>query len=187
MIIGERIGVGTLRGKDERRVVGESKPRTLRSSLVTRHSSLSPGVTLIELLVVAALASILLALVFPSIRAGMASVSLHSSAQRLAAAAKFARDQAIYRQRPFQLEIDSETGAISVNDSGGETRTFELPADVRVEAILPEEPDKVMGVRRFLFSPDGSSVPFKIILETSRRRVQVTTDPLTGFPRVADL
>lgn len=145
------------------------------------------GVTLIELLVVAALASILLALVFPSIRAGMSSLALHSSAQRLASAAKFARDQAIFRQRPFQLEIDVEGGTITVFDSGGESRSFELPAGVRVGAILPVESQTQSQIRRFLFSPDGVTARFDITLETARRRVQVTTDPLTGFPRVRDL
>jgi general secretion pathway protein H len=145
------------------------------------------GVTLIELLVVAALASILLALVFPSIRAGMGTLELRSSAQRLAAAAKFARDQAIYRQRPFELEIDAQAGTVAVNDSAGGTRSFELPPGVRVGEILPAEPDTASKARRFLFSADGNSVPFEITLQNPRRRIEVSTDPLTGFPRISDL
>ena len=153
-----------------------------------RHSADNKvrGVTLLELLVVAALASILLALAFPSIRAGMGTVELRSSAQRLAAASKFARDQAIYRQRPFELEIDAQAGEIAVLDSNGGSRRFELPAGVRVGGIFPEA-DRLQEVRHFLFSPDGSTVPSRIILENSRRRVEVTTDPLTGFPKISDL
>ena len=147
----------------------------------------SKGVTLLDLLVVAALASILLALVFPSIRAGMATVSLRSSAQRVAAAAKFARDQAIYRQRAFELEIDKNAGTIAVVDTAGETRSFKLSESVRIGDILPREPAGDSDIRRFLFSPDGSSVAFEITLENSRRRVQIATDPLTGFPKVTDL
>ena len=144
------------------------------------------GVTLLELLVVAALASILLALVFPSIRAGMGTIELRTSAQRLAAAAKFARDQAIFRQRPFELEIDLDSKTVSVSDTQGGTRSFDLPEGVHIGAILPPESEPAPRIRRFLFTPDGSSVPFEIVLENPRRRLAITTDPLTGFPRIAD-
>jgi general secretion pathway protein H len=145
------------------------------------------GVTLLELLVVAALASILLALVFPSIRAGMGTMELRSSAQQLAAAAKFARDQAIFRQRPFELDINTATGEISVMDNQGFLRKFTLPANVRVGGVMPPVPAGSDDTRRFLFSPDGSTEPFRVVLENSRRRVEVSTDALTGFPKVAEL
>ena len=146
------------------------------------------GVTLLELLVVMALASILLALVFPSIGAGLATLELRASAQRLAAAAKFARDQAIYQQRWFQLVIDSNTGTVSVMDAdGGSRRGFELPAGVRVEGILPPDVGTLSSRRRLLFSPDGGSAPFEIILGNQRRQVRIAADPLTGFPKVSEL
>ena len=145
------------------------------------------GVTLVELLVVAVLASILLALVFPSMRAGMSTMELRSSAQHLAAAAKYARDQAIYRQRPYQLDVDPEAGTITVLDSDGPSRSFELPLGVHVGSILPPEPDSPSRTRSFLFSPDGSSAAFQVILQNARRRVEVTTDPLTGFPKISEL
>ena len=115
------------------------------------------------------------------------------------AAGKYARDQAIYRQSFFQLEIDTETGTISVMDmdmddttntgqSGGASRrSFELPAAIRIGEILPDEEDAPSRIRRFLFSPDGGSEPFQVVLENPRRKVQVSTDPLTGFPKVTGL
>jgi type II secretion system protein H len=152
-----------------------------------RERNASRGVTLLELLIVVVLASILLSLVFPSIRAGMGTMALRSSAQRLAAAARFARDQAIYRQRPFLLEINGETGTVSVLDSDGGSRSFELPAEVRVGSASPFETDGTSRIQSFLFPSDGSSVPFRVILESSRRRVEVRMDPLTGFPKVSEL
>ena len=145
------------------------------------------GVTLVELLVVMTIASILLALVFPSIRAGMGTLELRSSAQRLAAASKYARDQAIYRQRPFELDIDTDAKTVAVLDSNGNSRSFDLPADVRVAAILPPPDDATSPIRRFVFSPDGSTVPFQIVLENPRRRIEISADPLTGFPKVSDI
>lgn len=170
--------------------------------MVRNKKTQQRGITLLELLVVAALASILLAVVFPSVRSGLGTLELRSSARRLAAAAKYARDQAIYRQSFFQLEIDTESGTISVidmdRDATTETnatgqsgsvirRSFELPATVRIGEILPDEGDAPSRIRRFLFSPDGGSDPFQVVLENPRRKVQVSTDPLTGFPKVDDL
>jgi type II secretion system protein H len=154
------------------------------------------GVTLLELLVVVALASILLAVVFPSVGAGLRTLELRSAAQQLAASARYAREQAIHRQRFYELEIDAEAGTISVGDlarngpalagSAQARRSFELPATVRVERISPEERDSPPR-RRFLFSPDGGAPAFEIVLGNDRRLVVVTSDPLTGFPKVTEL
>ena len=154
----------------------------------------STGITLIEMLVVVALASVLLAVVFPSVGAGLRTLELRSAAQRLAASARYAREQAIHRQRFYELEIDREAGTVSVGDiapsdtnvSLRARRSFELPASVRVERISPEETGSPSR-RRFLFSPDGASPAFEIILGNERRQVVVTSNPLTGFPRITEL
>jgi len=154
------------------------------------------GVTLLELLVVVALASVLLAVVFPSVGAGLRTLELRSAAQRLAASARYAREQAIHRQRFYELEIDTAAGTISVGDlersgpaqagSARSRRSFELPATVRVERISPEETGSPTR-RRFLFSPDGGAPAFEIVLGNDRRQAVVTSNPLTGFPRITEL
>ena len=146
------------------------------------------GVTLLELLVVMALASLLLALVFPAVGAGLGTLELRTSAQRLAAAAKFARDQAVYQHRLFQLVIDRDAGTVSVMDGEGNSRrSFAIPAGVRFEEILPADERTQSGLRRFVFFPDGGSVAFEIILGNQRRRIRVSSDPLTGFAKVSEL
>ena len=189
-------------GNEAEPAASESAP-LLRLSLVTRHSSLSLGITLLELLVVMTLAAILLAVTFPAIRAGMGTLELRSSAQHLAAAAKYARDQAIFRQRPFELEIDGIAGTIAVFDSAGGRSSFRLPQGVRVETILPPElgfpilrsttspgvaatSDASLRTRSFLFTADGNSAPFQIVLENGRRQIKVAADPLTGFPKISE-
>lgn len=161
--------------------------------LAFTRSQTSRGVTLLELLVVVALASVLLAVVFPSVGTGLRTLELRSAAQRLAASARYAREQAIHRQRFYELEIDAEAGTISVGDIGRNDskassrarRSFELPASVRVERISPEEPGGPSR-RRFLFSPDGAAPAFEIVLSNDRRQVVVTSNPLTGFPRITE-
>ena len=171
----------------EQRTGRTSAPTISYSLFPVRSLKDSRGVTLVELLVVAVLASILLALVFPSIRAGMGTLELRSSAQHLAAAAKFARDQAIFRQRPFELEVNGAAGAITVFDSEGGSRRFELPGGVRVGSIRPAEAGPESRTRSFLFLPDGRSVAFEVVLENGRRRIKVAADPLTGFPKISDV
>ena len=146
------------------------------------------GITLMEMLVVVALVSILLAVVFPAAGSGPATLALRSAAQDLATAAKYAREQAIYRQRFFLLELDGEARTVSVVDlESGRTRSFLLPESVRVDQILPERNGEAVASRSWLFFPDGSSDPFQVVLQTRQRRVQISSDPLTGFPKVSEL
>jgi general secretion pathway protein H len=157
-------------------------------SRLNNYGNRQLGVTLLELLVVMAIASVLLALVLPSVGTGMKTLELESSARRLATAAKFARDQAIHRQKYFELQIDGEKKKVSVTDiENGEQRSFEFPDSVNVGRIVPQPEEGGSPVGSFLFSPGGDSPPFQIILENQARRVMVSTDPLTGFPKVSDL
>jgi len=158
------------------------------------------GVTLLELLVVVALASLLLGLALPSVGSGLGTLALRSAARRLAASAKYARDQAVYRQRPFQLVIDANGdtnrdarsadgrgASVSVLDTaGGFSRSFEIPAEVRVREVLPKAEPTSAATRSFLFFPDGSAPWFQVTLETDRQQAIVTSDPLTGFPKVSE-
>ncbi|MBI4465016.1 MAG: GspH/FimT family pseudopilin [Acidobacteria bacterium] len=152
------------------------------------HQKTQRGVTLLELLVVIALVSLLVAVVFPSVGAGLRTLELRSSAQRVAVAARFARDQAIHRQRFFQLEIDSQKKTVSVLDvAEGQRRSFELPTSVHVEKILPEEQGRLSTTRQFVFSPDGAVPQFQVVLGNQSRQVTVAADALTGFPKVSGL
>lgn len=143
--------------------------------------------TLMELLVVVALSSILLAIVFPAVGSGLGTLELRSAATRVATAARYARDQAVYRQKTFQLEIDAEAGAVSVAnmEDGGQQR-YQLPDSVHVEAVLPVETAGPSSRRRFFFFPDGAAPDFQVILTNTRRQLTVVGDPLTGTAKVVE-
>src|SRR5690242_16250986 len=90
---------------------------------------LTRGVTLMEMLVVIALASILLAIVFPAVGSGLGTLELRSAATRLAAAVRYARDQAVYKQKTYELQIERGNGVIAVREWSGESsQSFTLPA-----------------------------------------------------------
>ena len=144
------------------------------------------GVTLMEMLVVIALASILLAIVFPAVGSGLGTLELRSSATRLAAAARYARDQAVYRQKTYELHVDRANGIIAVLDwSGAQSQSFTLPSSLRVAEVLPDD-GQASAVRQFFFYPDGGSQQFQIVLASSRRQVAILTDPLTGTAKVEE-
>ena len=152
-----------------------------------RRGPFQSGVTLMEMLVVIALASILLAIVFPAVGSGLGGLELRAAATRVAAAARYARDQAVYRRQPFQLVIDGAAGSVSVSRLNEEdARRYEFPASVRVESVLPAETGSPSKVRRFFFFPDGAAPQFEVTLANARRRLVVAGDPLTGTAKVVE-
>jgi general secretion pathway protein H len=145
------------------------------------------GVTLMEMLVVMALASILLAIVFPAVGSGLGTLELRSAATRLAAAARYARDQAVYRQGIYELQLDSARGVVAVEDfGGGQSQRFELPSSVHIADVSPQEEGTGPAVRRFFFYPDGAAQQFQVILANPRRQMAVSNDPLTGTATVEE-
>ena len=62
----------------------------------------------------------------------------------------------------------------------GSARSFELPAAIRVERILPEERQNTTEPRKILFGPDGAWPQFEVVLANEEREVTVSFDALTG-------
>jgi general secretion pathway protein H len=161
--------------------------RLARKNFMNRKQAHAAGVTLMELLLVVAIASILLAIVFPAVGSGLGTLELRSAATRLAGAARYARDQAVYRQRIYQLEIDGAAGSISVADmDGGGVKSYQIPASVKVEAVVPAEGFAQSRIRRLYFFPDGAAPEFEVILTNTRRQLSVVGDPLTGTAKVVE-
>jgi len=131
--------------------------------------------------------------VFPSVGAGIANLELRSSAQRVAAASRYAREQAIHDQSSYELAIDAQARRISLRRIGGQEdqgiRTAELPAGVKIVRLEPVTEDEAVPGRligRYVFYPDGGVPHFKVALENARRQITVESDPLTGFAKVSE-
>ncbi len=147
----------------------------------------SAGLSLLELLVVLALASILVAIVFPSIGSGIRTLELRTSAQRLAAAVRYTRDYAVFRQTTVQLEIDGEAGRVAIVDlQGGTKRNYEFPDSVQVASILPLQENPSSLIRKFVFTPDGATPMLEVVLSNRTREILVVSDPLTGAAKVVE-
>ncbi len=141
-----------------------------------------PGFTLLELVVVLALATALIALVPPLISAAIPGVELKSSARRVAAGMRLAREEAIRTGRDIAFTLDLEGRSYQVD---GPFRRVTLPAglDIKMTAAESEMEDGHGGAVRFF--PDGSSTGGRVILARNDTGWQVGVQWLTGRIQVA--
>ena len=158
-------------------------PRSPTSSaLGPRRGALSPGFTLLELHVVLALAALLLTITPPLITAALPGVELKSSARRIAAGLRLAREEAIRSGRDVAFTLDVEERVFEID--GGFRRTS-LPGglDLKLTAAESEMTDDQVGAVRFF--PDGSSTGGRIVVSSDDRGWQVGVQWLTGRIRLA--
>jgi prepilin-type N-terminal cleavage/methylation domain-containing protein len=138
------------------------------------------GYTLIELVVVLAVLAIATAVVGPAVGRTVDGVRARAEVAAFAAFLRGAREQAITRQRAYEVVLEPEPRALQLRRAGTEdegvqaSRTFS--AGLRIEAASP----------RVIFWPHGMSSGARFAIEApGARRYVITVDALTG--RVATL
>ena len=142
-----------------------------------RHRSLGQGFTLLELLVVLALATLLIALVPPLISAALPGVELKSSARKVAAGLRLAREEAIRHGRDVAMIVDLEDHSYQVE---GTFRRVVLPKGVELSLVVAENEmgsDQRGAIR---FFPDGGSTGGRVTLARSGSGWQIGAQWLTG-------
>jgi len=137
------------------------------------------GITLLEMLVVMTLIGLLASVATPSVTAGMETVKLRNSAERLAATLRLARERAVRTRHYFQVTVDPQTRRVELRDLEGDfARDWQLPETISVKVDRP---------LLFQFAPDGSVPSLHVELENSRRRVvSVDMDAFTALPTVTE-
>jgi prepilin-type N-terminal cleavage/methylation domain-containing protein len=149
-----------------------------------RH--LARGVTLMEMMVVMAIIGLITAISAPSITAGLDSIRMATASDSIAAFLNAAVNHAERRQQPVELIISQKDSRLTAfSNEPGFTREFALPDGILIEAILPQIPEDLEGVRRLILMP-GATVPGIGIEFANRRGARriVRLDPMTGFPHV---
>jgi prepilin-type N-terminal cleavage/methylation domain-containing protein len=141
--------------------------------------------TLLETLVVVALLSILLAIAYPSLTAGLESIQLATSADSVASFFSASLTRASRANQPVEVTIlRRENALIARSNNVHNTRRLDLPAGIRIANILPagQEPEEY---RRFYLLPGGSVPRIGVELRTPRgARRLVRLDPITGAPEI---
>jgi general secretion pathway protein H len=122
------------------------------------------GFTLLEMLVVLAVLALALALVAGG-GAPRPAVQARAAADRVAAALRTARGQAILQDRQVTVALDAPGHALRV----GRDAPLRLPPTL-----------DLTGPPTIRFAPDGSSSGGRIVLAGGGRQIAVTVDWLTG-------
>lgn len=139
-----------------------------------------------------AIASVVLALVFPAVGAGMSSLELQASARKVIGAVHYAREKAIHAQEPYLLLVNQKSREIAVSDlTGHERYEYILPEQVEISEItgdflLSQFGEPTTSIRRFEFQPDGMVPPLSLTLAVNGRMVRIIIDPLTGSAKIAE-
>lgn len=133
-------------------------------------------------MVVLAIAALLLAVTPPLISAALPGVELKSSARRVAAGLRLAREEAIRSGSDTAFTLDLEERTFGV-DGGYRTGTLPRGLKLKLEAAEKEMLSQHAGVVRFF--PDGSSTGGRVILSHDGVGYQVGVQWLTGRIRIA--
>ncbi len=141
------------------------------------------GFTLIELLVVIAVLALVLVAVPPFFSTGVPSATLKAAAREVAAGLRYARSEAVTRNREVVFTIDLDEASYTV---GANSRTMSWPDEIDVTLLTArsEQIDETSGAIRFF--PDGSSTGGGITLALGAREYRVLVDWLNGQVSIID-
>ena len=146
------------------------------SRMVTKRVG-QHGFTLLELLVVLVIAVLLVAVVPPLISGMSGATELRSAARQVAAGLRFARNEAVTRQREAVLTLDLSKHRFAVS---GDPREIALPESLSLHLYTAQSEllDQATGNIRFF--PDGSSTGGAVTVSGPKLAYRVNVDWLTG-------
>ena len=148
--------------------------------------STNAGFTLLELVLVVLVMGLVLAVSYPALSRGSASIHLRGVGRDILSTFRYAREKAITEQRGIQLVASRERQNLILADEFGEgNRTYTMPRDVSIQRlslagrVMTEDP---LVIR---FSPNGSSDSAEILVQSSSgAALRVVSDPITGGAKI---
>lgn len=144
------------------------------------------GFSLLELILVILIASLALALTYPSLSRGTSAFHLRATGRDIMNTLRYAREKAITEQTGMLVIADREQQQVSLSNAvGGEARSYALPDDIRITRLFLAGQEVSDGSLTIRFLPNGSSEIAEIRLESDKGgMLTVAADPLTGGARV---
>jgi prepilin-type N-terminal cleavage/methylation domain-containing protein len=158
-------------------------PTSSRGKITDRRRR---GLTLIETLIAVSLVALLSGIAYPSVTAGLDTLRLRSAADSIASLLTAAVERAERRQQPVEITIARDQNLILVRGADPRLeRRLEIPAGVRIAAVLPVPPTGDPPQRQFLLHPSGTVPRIGIVLASGRgSRRLVRIDPVVGVPEI---
>ena len=144
------------------------------------------GFTLLELLIVVLVVALVLAVSYPSLSRGSASIRLRSTGRDVLNTFRYAREKAVTEQLGMKVTVDRKNQRLVLaNDLGDGSRTYPMPSDVKIHRIALGGREILEGSAVVRFLPNGSSDAVELLLKSdSDSLVRIVSDPITGGARI---
>jgi len=151
----------------------------------------SRGFSLLELVIVLIIISLLAILVTPTLTKTISHMEVKSAAKKVSAILRYCRNDAINKNRIYQVNFDSESNLISVMsaDEGEEKlsvrNSYPLPRDVRMEKVEAGKTFFESTLPSFEFYPNGGANGGTAVIRGGEGRgYAIQVDFLTGTVKV---
>lgn len=143
----------------------------------------SRGFTLLELIIVLAISVLGFAVISSNLTSGQQSTRLQIAAQDLASALRYARGQALLKNRPVGVTLNLTDNSYRIDDR---LKVFKLEPDIALSVVVAEE-ELVAGQEGSIrFFGDGSSTGGRITLEWGKQTRRVDVNWITGRVTISD-
>jgi len=144
------------------------------------------GFTLLEVIIVVLVIALVLAVSYPSLSRGSASIHLRSTGRDVLNTFRYAREKAVTEQVGMKVTVDREKQTLILTDDLGDgARTYAMPKDVRIQRMALAGGEIAEGPLIIRFLPNGSSESAEILLQSdSGSSLRIISDPITGGARI---
>ena len=140
---------------------------------------MSRGYTLIEVVVVLAMLAVAAVVVAPAVGRTADGVKARAEVAGVAAFLRFAHEQAVTRQQPYEVTVDPEIRTLWLRRVSPES-IGTVQASRHLSTLLQIEVEPA-SARRVLFLPQGTSSGGRVrIVAPGPREYLITIDALTG-------
>ena len=141
---------------------------------------------MLELIIVVLVMALVLAVSYPSLSRGSASIHLRSTARDVLNTFRFAREKAVTEQVGMKVMVDRQKQQLVLTDDLGDgSRTYDMPKDVKIQRMALAGTEITEGPLTIRFLPNGSSESAEILLESdSGATLRIVSDPITGGARI---
>ncbi len=144
------------------------------------------GFTLLEVIVVVFVIALVLAVTYPSLSRGSASIRLRATGRDVLSTFRYAREKAVTEQTGMRVTVDREKQQLVLSDDLGDgARIYKMPENVRIDRIALSGNEIREGPLVVRFLPNGSTENTEVLLRSNTGSViRIATDPITGGARV---
>jgi prepilin-type N-terminal cleavage/methylation domain-containing protein len=144
------------------------------------------GFTLLELIIVVLVIALVVAVTYPSISRGSATIRLRATGRDILSTFRYAREKAVTEQTGMRVVVDREKQELILSDDLGDgPRRYRLPREVKVYRIAQAGTEVAEGPLIVRFLPNGSAENAEVLLKSDAGAyLRIITDPITGGARI---